>query len=193
MNTFWLKVAGVAAGVVVVIVLVNAFLPSGDKPAPPPAPRQKTFDDVVREDKQKYLTPPKPVSPNEQLVQQTNTGDSTGTVSPRPKPPETITLYFSELTEIDAIEAQRYLNVAVPGRGIGRLPITGFKLMVDNCRRIITRWPDSWYAYRATQMLADMPERFHGRYNIREEELDLSRFAEPRPGTKPFTVENTNR
>jgi hypothetical protein len=93
------------------------------------------------------------------------------------------------LSEIDKIEAERFLNVAVPGRSIGRLPVTGFRLMVDNCRRIIERWPDSWYAYRAKQMLADMPPRFRPRYHITEEELDLSRFAEPRAGTKPLVVE----
>jgi hypothetical protein len=109
-----------------------------------------------------------------------------------PKPPEKATLYFSELSEIEQIEAERLLQVAVPGRSIGRLPMTGFNLMVDTCRQILRRWPDSWYAYKAKQMLADMPERFRPRYRITEEELDLSRFAEPRPGTKPFVVEKSD-
>ena len=77
-------------------------------------------------------------------------------------------------------------NAAVPAKSMGRLQI-GFKNMVDNCRRIIQRWPDSWYAYKAQQMLIDMPERFYPRYKITEEEKDLSRFTKPRPGTKPFT------
>ena len=83
--------------------------------------------------------------------------------------------------------------MAVPGRSIGRLPTTGFKLMVDNCRTIIRRWPDSFYAYSAKKMLADLPERYQMRYKITEEEKDLSMFAEQRPGTRPFTIKEDPR
>jgi hypothetical protein len=61
--------------------------------------------------------------------------------------------------------------------------------MVQTCRQIISKWPDSWYAYRAKQMLIDMPERFRGRYNITQEELDISAFTKQRPGTEPYKVE----
>ncbi len=43
--------------------------------------------------------------------------------------------------------------------------------------------PDSSYAYRAKEMLVDMPSRYQTRYQVTEEELDLSRFAKSRPGT----------
>ena len=101
-------------------------------------------------------------------------------------------LYFKPLSEIETIEAERLLNVAVPGRSIGRLPGTGYKLMVDNCREIIRRWPDSFYAFRAKQLLADMPERYQKRYNVTKKELDMSRFTKSRPGTQPVKVEETN-
>jgi hypothetical protein len=78
----------------------------------------------------------------------------------------------------------------VPGRSIGRLPMTGFGLMVDTCRQIIQRWPDSWYAYRAKQLLADMPPRFQKQYRVTEEEVNLSMFAKPRLGTKPFIIKD---
>jgi hypothetical protein len=178
MSTFWLKIAGVVVVILGVIVLVNVFSSS----EPERANKPKTFYESAARDRDKFLTEPKPAN-------EAKNNDSIGTAKQTPRPPETVTLYFSELSEIDKIEAERLLNVAVPGRSIGRLPMTGFRLMVDNCRRIIERWPDSWYAYRAKQMLADMPPRFHPRYHITEEELDLSRFAEPRPGTKPFVVE----
>ena len=55
------------------------------------------------------------------------------------------------------VEAERLLNMAVPGRSIGRLPMTGFKLMVDSCRTIISRWPDSRFANNAKLLLADLP------------------------------------
>jgi len=114
------------------------------------------------------------------------------TVEPR-KPQEPVRLYFKELDEIDKIEAERLLSVAVPSRSIGRLPMTGFKLMVDTSREIIRRWPDSWYAYRAKQMLADMPERYQQRYRVTEQEKDLSMFTIPRAGTKPFTIKEGSR
>jgi hypothetical protein len=105
-------------------------------------------------------------------------------VKPQPQP---TTLYFAPLSEIDKIEAERLLNIAVSGRSLGRLPQTGFQLMVQTCRQIISKWPDSWYTYRAKQMLADMPERFRERYKITQEELDISKFTKQRPGTEPYS------
>lgn len=109
-------------------------------------------------------------------------------VKPQPKPTK---LYFSPLSKEDKIEAERLLNIAVSGRSIGRLPQTGFQLMVETCRQIISKWPDSWYAYRAKQLLRDMPERFRGRYRITQEELDISEFTEQRPGTELFNGNDT--
>ena len=197
MNTFWLKIAGVVVAVVVGIVLVSMFIPGGPQEPQPP---EKTFYDQAEQDKKKFLAEPQALDssqqePSPQQVPaaqepQTAAEQAQPAVEP-PKPAGPATLYFNELSEIDGIEAERLLNVAVPGRSIGRLPMTGFKLMVDSCRQIIQRWPDSWYAFRAKQMLVDMPERYRRNYNITEEELDVSRFAQPRPGTKPFTVEES--
>jgi hypothetical protein len=173
MNTFWLKIAALAVVVVGLIIIVNKFTGSKSEPKP----ESKTFHDVVEEDKQRFLTEPQ--AAKEQLSQP---------VQPSEKP--TI-LYFRPLSEIEKMEAERLLNVAVPGRSIGRLPMTGFHLMVESCRRIISKWPDSWYAYRAKQLLADMPTRFRPRYKITQEELDVSKFSKPRPGTEPFTIEDS--
>jgi hypothetical protein len=189
MNTFWLKIAGGAIAVVALIILINVF--SSSEPEPPPID-EKGFSQQVETDRKKFLSRPVPVEPtdqNEQTTQQTDPNQPVKTIINIPKPPEPVTLYFVELSEIDQIEAERLLNVAVPGRSIGRLPMTGFKLMVDNCRMTISRWPESWYAYRAKQMLADMPERFWTRYKVTEQEVDVSMYTHPRPGTKPFTFE----
>lgn len=193
MNTFWLKIAGVAVAVVVAIVVVSMYLPHGPREPQPP---EKTFYDQAQQDKEKFLAEPKPLE-NQQQPQAPPpqpTENKTEVAPPAqpavepPKPSGPTVIYCKPLSEIDDIEAQRLLNVAVPGRSIGRLPMTGFKLMVDTSRQIIQRWPDSWYAYRAKQMLADMPERWRRNYKITEEELDVSRFAQPMPGTQPFTV-----
>jgi type IV secretory pathway VirB10-like protein len=195
MDTFWLKIAAGAVAVVVAIVVVSMFLPHGPQE---PAPPEKTFYDQAEQDKEKFLAEPKPlenqqetpVQPQQPAESQTEAAPAQPTVAP-PKPAEPTVIYCKPLSEIDDIEAQRLLNVAVPGRSIGRLPMTGFKLMVDTSRQIIQRWPDSWYAYRAKQMLADMPERWRQNYKITEEEMDVSRFAQPRPGTQPFTIKET--
>lgn len=193
MNTFWLKIAGLAVVVVVVIVLIGVFSsPEGSQPATEsadePGSGQRTFYDQVEEDKKEFLAEPQ--AAREQVIQQKQPAENKTAAKPIQPPEEPTQLYFAPLSETERIEAERLLNVAVPGRSIGRLPWTGYKLMVDNCRRIISKWPDSWYAYRAKQLLADMPERFRPRYKITQEELDVSEFTKPRPGTKPFSVKD---
>lgn len=196
MNTFWLKIVAGAIGIVVIIVLIGTFTSDDSKQSQPKQP-EKTFYDQADEDKEKYLAEPKPEETQEQT---TKTQQSTvNTVQAAPaqpaqmpvEQPKPTTLYFKKLSEIDDIEAQKLLNVAVPGRSIGRLPMTGFNLMVPNCRQIIKRWPDSWYAYRAKQMLGDLPERYKMRYKVTKEEMDLSMYYKQRPGTEPFSMEGT--
>ena len=194
MSTFWLKIAGLVVLVVGVIVLVS-FFTSGTADSEPEPP-EKTFYDQAEEDREKFLAKPQPLDTQAppaaaKPAQTPATAQNVESVPPAPGPTKPAIVYFKPLSEIETIEAERLLNVAVPGRSIGRLPMTGFKLMVDNCRQIIRRWPDSQYAYRAKQLLADMPDRYQKRYSITKEELDVSRFAESRPGTKPFKVEES--
>ncbi|UCC96420.1 MAG: hypothetical protein JSW66_11315 [Phycisphaerales bacterium] len=197
MNTFWLKIAGAAIVAVVGIMLVGMLISGSPQEPEPP---EKTFYDQAEQDKQRFLAEPQALdSAQQEPVPQQEVAAQEGQAAPEPsqpvaepsKPAGPMTLYFKELSEIDGIEAERLLDVAAPARSIGRLPTTGFKLMVDSCRQIIQRWPDSWYEYRAKQMLADMPERHRQRYSITQQELDMTRFAKPRFGTKPFTVEES--
>jgi len=194
MNTFWLKVAGVMVILIAGIIVVRRFLPSDITLELKP---EKTFQDVAGEDRKKFLTKPETIETSEQNQQTTEnrspaeTGQSTESSA---KKVEEVTLYFTELSEIDKVEAEELLNVAVPARSMTRLPMgpIGLSLMVQNCRQIIEKWPDSWYAYRAKQMLADIPQRYQKIKNITEEELDTSRYFEKRPGTKPFKVKITD-
>jgi hypothetical protein len=197
MNTFWLKVAGLVVLAVVGIVLVSV-LTSGTADTEPEKPA-KTFYDQAEEDKERFLAepqaldalgPPAGAKP-EQTKAETQSLESTPKGSEPAEPSKPTVLYFKPLSEIDTIEAERLLGVAVPGRSIGRLPMTGYNLMVENCRQIIRRWPESWYAFRAKQLLADLPERYQTRYRITKQELDVSRYAESRPGTQPFKVEQS--
>jgi hypothetical protein len=201
MDTFWLKIVGFALLVVGVIVFIG-FLTSGANKEP-----EKNFYDQVEEDKQKFLAEPQPLKEQEttqettqhttQVPDQNQVAESNQvaqSVQPAPKQveqPKPTVLYFKPLSEIDQVEAERLLNVAVPGRSIGRLPMTGFNLMVQNCRQIIKRWPDSQYAYQAKRMLADLPPRYQTRYKVTKEEMDVSMFYKQRPGTQPFTMEES--
>ncbi len=192
MDTFWLKIVGFAILVVGVIVLIG-FLTSGTKEP------EKTFYDQVEEDKQKFLTEPQPLE--EQVKTQVpeqgqelgskEVAESVPPVQKQVEEPKPIVLYFKPLSEIEQIEAERLLGVAVPGRSIGRLPMTGFNLMVPNCRQIIEKWPESQYAYQARRLLADLPPRYQTRYNVTKEEIDISMFYKQRPGTQPFTMEDS--
>ena len=195
MNTFWLKIAMVVFLVLGVIVLVTV-LTSG---TPEPEKPEKTFYDQAEEDKEKFLAEPEALDTQDEpavampgaVPSKTEGVEPVQPVMKPAEPPQPTILYFKPLSEIETIEAERLLSVAVPGRSIARLPMTGSKLMVDNCRQIIRRWPDSWFAFRAKQLLADLPERDRKRYSITEEEMDVSRYAQSRPGTKPFKVEET--
>ncbi|MBN2313098.1 MAG: hypothetical protein JXM79_04170 [Sedimentisphaerales bacterium] len=195
MNTFWLKIALVFVFILGGIVFVSVFFSGSPEPEKP----QKTFYDQAEEDKENFLAKPEALDTQEPPTATTPgqtpaKTESVQSAPPAPKPaepPQPTVLYFKPLDEIDNIEAERLLSVAVPGRSISRLPMTGSKLMVDNCRQIIRRWPDSYFAYQAKRMLADLPERDQTRYSITKEEMDVSRFAESRPGTQPFKFEET--
>jgi hypothetical protein len=195
MNTFWLKIAALAIAVVAGIIVIGSFTGGDSEPKEP----ETTFYDKAEEDRQRFLAEPQGLQAKEteSVAQQGPAAVESQAVvpvppTPRPvEPPKPTIVYCKDLSEIDKIEAERLLNAAVPARSLGRLQI-GFNLMMQNCRQILRRWPDSWYAYRAKQMIADMPERFRQRYKVTQDELDLSTFAEPRPGTRPFTVEEPN-
>ena len=122
MNTFWLKIVGIAVAVVVVIAIINAI---SSRPEPEPEPPETDFGDQVRKDKEKFLSKPTLVDSNSQSFQTPPPKDpnqSVTTVVQPPKQTETITLYFKELSEIDDIEAERLLNVAVPAAASAACP-----------------------------------------------------------------------
>jgi len=161
MNTFWLKIAGVAVLVVGVIILITVFTSGTD--SEPKEPQKTVYDQWEEDDKRlraepQYKEPPA-TAPS---VQQT-----TPVAPPKPE--------FKKLNEIEEIQAQRLFEAAITERKMGRLPgiRLGYKKMVDHCREIIRRWPDSEYAFNAKRMLADIPERYHKMYNITKEEIDL--------------------
>jgi len=161
MNIFWLKIAGIAVVIVGVIILITVFTSGTD--SEPKEPQKTIYDQWGEDDKRlraepQYQEPPATTP----LVQQTRP------VAP-PKPE------FKKLNEIEEIQAQRLFEAAMTERKMGRLPgiRLGYKNMVDHCREIIRKWPESKYAFNAKRLLADIPERYHKMYNITKEEIDL--------------------
>jgi type IV secretory pathway VirB10-like protein len=161
MNTFWLKTAGIAVVIVGVIILIAVFTSGTD--SEPKEPQKTVYNQWEEDDKRlraepQYQEPPATTA----SVQQT-----TPVAPPKPE--------FKKLNEIEEIQAQRLFEAAMTERKMGRLPgiSLGYKNMVDHCREIIRRWPDSEYAFNAKRLLADIPERYHKMYNITKEEIDL--------------------
>jgi hypothetical protein len=217
MNTIWLKIAGAAVVVVIVIVVIGNFR-SKDSSAPVSEQKDKpkTFYDMADRDKQ-FNEPPKPVEqppaqpvqepapqpqPEPQVQQQQPPqpppqppGRPAGVVYPSDLKGPT-TLYFMPMSEEDDIQAQQILPYATAGRSIGRLPIMQYGLMNKACLQIEERWPDSWYAFRAKQMLEEITQyqdRYAQMYKITPQRLDISRFLKPRRGAEPRTVEPIQR
>ena len=153
MNTFWLKIIGLAVVVVGVIFLISVFSSRTDSEHKEP---QKTVYDQWEEDDKRLRAEPQYQEP-----------PATPAAPPKPE--------FKKLNEIEEIQAQRLFEAAMTERKMGRLPGVklGYKNMVDHCREIIRRWPDSEYAFDAKRLLADIPERYHKMYNITKEEIDL--------------------
>jgi hypothetical protein len=214
MNTFWLKIAGVVVVAVLIIVVIGKFRsskptstsvqqPRSEQPEKPKgfygmAERDKQFlEEPKRADEQKseqsqeqVPEPQTPQQPAQAPIQPA--GRTPGVVLPSDIKGPT-KLYFKPLEEIDDIQAQELLPWATTGRSIGRLPMLQYGLMVKACRQIEQRWPDSWYAFRAKQMLEEISERYAANYKITEQELNISRFLKPRRDTEPRIVEPIRR
>jgi hypothetical protein len=212
MSSIWLKIAGIAVLAVVVLIVVGRF--KSDKPSAGPAAstesrqaeKPRTFYDMADRDKQ-FATAPKPAE-NQPVAQPVPAATPPAPQPAQPPAPvpaqpvaagvvlpssitKTTTLYFKRLSEEDEIAAEQLLPWTATTRSIGRLPMMGtYGLTVRSCRDILSRWPDSKYAFRAKQILEDVSNspRAAGQ-NITPQELDISKFLKPRPGTEKINVE----
>ncbi|HNS22029.1 MAG TPA: hypothetical protein PKH24_16110 [Sedimentisphaerales bacterium] len=205
MGSIWVKIAGAVVVLVLVIVILGRL--GGDEPASQPAQKDKTFYDMADRDKQFGEEPKAVQEPKVETAQQPVAQEPAPTEPPAQQPaqaeqqpaaqvpgvvlPSSITapttLYFKPLDETEQVSAEQTLPWAVASRSIGRLPMMQYGPMVKACRDILQRWPESWYAFRAKQMLEEVAER-HAQYNITQQELDISRFLKPRRGTEPREV-----
>ncbi len=157
MGSFLGKLVVIGVIVVAAVVLVNKFKAFKEQPKPEP----KTFYDVIEEDDKRLradIEPPKPVETEQvKKVAQAKVAE-----------PEEITIE-------NQVQAERLFEMAITERKIARLPGTSYKNMVDYCREIIEKYPNSPQAPKAKRMLGEVPQRYWKRYKITEEEINPSR------------------
>lgn len=159
MNTFWLKAAGGIVIVVVLLIVVNKFKSSFSQPKPP---EPKTIYDQFAEDDKRLRAEPnanrtrRSVEPGTSERYEPNAAD------------------FKELSDEERVDAEKLFEMAMFQRKEARLPgmSGGYKMMVDYCRQIIQKYPDTEYGFKARRILGDMPARFRQQYNVTEEEIN---------------------
>jgi hypothetical protein len=156
--------------VVGLVVLVQKVSNSMNKPKP----KAKTFYDVIKKDDERLRAEPEPVATPQPEPKPEKVTEPAQPQAEQPKPVKPAPPQFKTLTEIEQVEAERLFEWALNCRKQGRLPGIGYKNMVDVCRDIISRFPQTNYDYKARRILADIPERYRSRYNITEEEINLS-------------------
>jgi len=168
MNTVWLKIAGVAVALVVVLIVGSKFMggDANESPEPTEGDKPKTvYDTFERDDKEFGVDPERTEAAQPPAP----------TPAPQPAPAPTQPT-FEKLSMEDEVQAQKLHSFALQQRKQSRLPGMSPKIMVDNCREIIRRWPKSEYAFQAKRMMADLPERHKKTYNITDAETDVSGF-----------------
>ena len=194
MDTFWLKAGAIIIVIIGAVVGAVMLMPSEKKEKP----QQKTIYDMAEKDKKELLAEPnaddfnknKESSQTSEVAsdsEQKNT-ETTSEVTEEEKSSEPTVLYFTEVSEIDKIEAENILQNIPSWRTMGRLPVTGYGAMVESCRQLMRRFPGSIYDYKARRALAEVPQRYWGRYEITAEEIDLDYFKTQRPGTEPYKL-----
>ncbi|MCK4914404.1 MAG: hypothetical protein KAS69_07425 [Planctomycetes bacterium] len=149
MNTFWLKILLVMVAVAGLFILVNIFLPAEkaeNEQVQVEQPEQKTFYTATEQDDKRLRAEP-------------NADD--------------LEIQFKKLSLEDEVQADKLFEMALFHRKSGRLPVMGYGRMVDYCRQLIEKYPDSVYAFKARRMLSDIPQKYRKLYKITSEETDF--------------------
>ena len=153
MNTVWLKIVAAVVLLVVIFVIISKVANKASKPVEP----DKTIADTWREDEKRLRAEPKAAESNVPVQQETTAAE----------PPK-----FKEMTEDEKAGAEQLFELAMAQRKMGRLPGVTYGAMVQYCRDIIQKYPQSEYAYKAKRMLADIPADQRERYHITDDEIN---------------------
>jgi len=182
----WSKIAVAVILIVAAVVAVRSFWPFRSNSEPRP---KKTFWDVVKKDDKRLRSeppaayalpgrqakidePPQHMHPNEPAdVNQQGTIQQVAKQGTTQQVPKEDTPQYKQLVIEQQVDAERILEMAITERKIARLPGMSYKRMIDYCRDIISRYPESIYAAKARRILGEVPERYWDVYGITEEEV----------------------
>lgn len=166
MNSFWVKMAIFAAIVVGLVLLVRNVSKSTVKHIE----ETKGIGQMWEEDDQRLRAEPPPKQQEPKAAEETAVAEQKTAVEQVAAEPQP---QFRELDDIEKADADKLFEVAIQHRKMGRIGGIGFKLMVDCCRQLIEKYPDSVYAYNAKRMIAEVPKRHWKKYGITEEEVKM--------------------
>jgi hypothetical protein len=151
MSSVWLRIVAAVVAIVVIFVIINKVSNKASKPVD-----DRTISDTFRDDDKRLRAEPNVVEPNAS-VQQTTAA----------QPPK-----FKEMTEDEKAGADQLFELAMAQRKMGRMPGVSYGAMVQYCRQILEKYPDTEYAYKAKRMLADIPASQRDRYHITDDEIN---------------------
>lgn len=166
MGGFWIKTAIVAALVLTAIVIVGRWLSSGTEYAAD-FERTRTLareQDARLEAELETAAQPAPAPSPDAHISTGSAADERARVDRRAA---------AEMTETERIDAERIYQMAETHYKMGRLPGTTFKKMIDYCRELFDRYPQSNEAAKARVLMRRLPDRVKEQYNVTQEEMGL--------------------
>ncbi len=179
MNTFWLKMAGFAVVVVVLIVLVNVFtgpMPTEQVQDDEQTVQQEQAEESASESQRESL---EDRSSRRALERQQksvpNRIDAMRQRGVVEQPSEPVRQKVQDLEIEDEVQAERLYQMAVTSSKIARKPMMTYKKMVDYCRQIIQSYPNSIQAEKSRQLLREMPRRDRKMYKVTNEEMGIGK------------------
>lgn len=156
MNNVFLKIVAAVVILLVIFVLISKMVNKASKPVEP----DKTIADTWRDDEKRLRA-----EPNATPVAETNLPAGQQVTLSEP-------IKFKDMTEEEKAGADQLYELAMAQRKMGRLPGVTYGAMVQYCRQIIEKYPDTEYAYKAKRMLADIPANQRDRYHITDDEIN---------------------
>jgi hypothetical protein len=168
MNTFWLKITGIAVVVLGLIIAVKTLSPKVEEALDFEKMYEET-EELVEAQEAKLQAELAEAEAKAKQAKAKHGETEQPSVQPRPPRPES-----DEIEELQQdIQAQKLYQMAETEFKIARRPLMSFKRCVDYCRELIERYPDSPEAAKARVLLRRIPERHRKRYNITDEEMGL--------------------
>lgn len=137
--------AGPATGQIPNLILQDLVILGSDLAAENQVPDESTSQQQPTDDQNNQIAQGEDEQPNE-------TFDPDANMAPEEK-----------------FDAEKKINTAEQLIKAGRF--TGYKRGIELCRDVMEKWPNSTYAQQARQLLNQIPERYHKRYGITDEEL----------------------